>query len=460
MASNGVNLPPNFFLEEAGGSVSSGVGHLRAGGRTVTGCGRPRVRPGRGAGGCSTAAAARSRHRSSSRSTPAASRRSRSCSRHARLGAAQLNVIENGQPAAGVKPGGSGRQRSRWPSTPPQHGAESRWPTPSRRPARSCSANPATARSGCTASATRRIWWRRSRRSDQGRRLRSPSSALTNVTGHRDLSARRQGQQRPGRQPRRPAHAGAADRRRVGRREGDACSGHRGCQGSPRRPSTGGHQRAVGGRARCRPVQCRPAARRSPATNAAALKAAYAADRRAVNSVSDVHLPAAWHRPARRSPADLGRRFGRGHGDATAPGHQVGHHAGAWPGQSAQRARLGGRRSPVVAALFVLLAALVLLSAKPDVVVGKRIAPYTEHASRRPRSPAGAAQDHHAAPAVRGHRKGRRLAQLLEADDATGWSRPTCRCAQPRWCTSRWAARSCWRPSPACCSACRASRRW
>jgi tight adherence protein B len=112
-------------------------------------------------------------------------------------------------------------------------------------------------------------------------------------------------------------------------------------------------------------------------TNSAGLKAAYATIARSVNSVSSFTyhslVPAGQKITLQISangsaPATVA---------ATAPGHQVvtkpSHGLINLPSSPAGRAAIAG-----VAALFVLMAALVLLGAKPAVMVGKRISPYTE----------------------------------------------------------------------------------
>ncbi len=112
-------------------------------------------------------------------------------------------------------------------------------------------------------------------------------------------------------------------------------------------------------------------------TNAAGLKAAYAAVARSVNSVSEFTYHSLVPPGQKISLQISADGSATATAAATAPGHQVvskpSHGLVNLPNSPAGRAAIAG-----VAALFVLLAALVLLSARPDVVIGKRISPYTE----------------------------------------------------------------------------------
>ena len=112
-------------------------------------------------------------------------------------------------------------------------------------------------------------------------------------------------------------------------------------------------------------------------TNAAGLKAAYATIARSVNSVSEFTYHSLVPPGQKISLQISADGSATATAAATAPGHQVvskpSHGLVNLPNSPAGRAAIAG-----VAALFVLLAALVLLSARPDVVIGKRISPYTE----------------------------------------------------------------------------------
>ena len=97
-----------------------------------------------------------------------------------------------------------------------------------------------------------------------------------------------------------------------------------------------------------------------------------------------------------------------------------------------------------IVGLFVLLSMVFVLSSRPDVVVHKRIAPYTDSKKR------AKAELDDGEPA-----KIPMLTQLfISTERIVGsmnfWrrmsacsSRPTCRCARPSCSTSRWAARCC-----------------
>ncbi len=111
-------------------------------------------------------------------------------------------------------------------------------------------------------------------------------------------------------------------------------------------------------------------------TNLAGLKAAYASIARSVNSVSTFTYHSLVPPGDKISLEISADGSAAASVSATAPGHQAvstPSHGITLPDSPAGRAAIAG-----VAALFVLMAALVLLSAKPAVVVGKRISPYTE----------------------------------------------------------------------------------
>ena len=244
---------------------------------------------------------------------------------------------------------------------------------------------------------------------------RSPPTA----TWHRHLRRRQDGRAGPGRTAGQPARARPAHRRLVRARLGDLRAGRGRGQVGPCRHLRGQHRRNPGGPER--PARAGEGhGRRVPAGDRPR-----GAHRRVQPDLGCAreHVHVHVSQPGAEGQPDPARgqrsRPAVGAGDRDGSGHARGERRlELAPGQHAHerdRPCRGCPRRIVPGAV----GALLLLSFRPGVAVGKRIAAYTEpkrkaaHRAARRRPD----QDQHAEPAVRGHREDRRLVQLLEAHD-------------------------------------------